>query len=146
MVKARKDTTRPWSKQTPESMLCSSPICQFTELLVSVANGTAGHYPPCIDEEGLQWLHKKGITHDRYRSNISASPIQQSKTLQPAAVCCICMECTATHSWSNCKHPSQDPEALVCKGCGELWMNKRKGGTECPLCRTNGKVKPHTQI
>ena len=61
---ARKDTSRPWSKQTPESILCSSPICQFTELLVSVANGTAGDYPPCIDEEGLQWLRKQGTACD----------------------------------------------------------------------------------
>ena len=67
---ARVDTTRPWSKQLPDSRLRCSAICQFPDLLVSVANGTSGNYPPCIDEEGLQWLHKKGITHDRYRSNI----------------------------------------------------------------------------
>ena len=135
---ARKDTTRPWSNQTPESMLCSSPICQFTELLVSVANGTAGDYPPCIDEEGLQWLRKKGIACDEYRSHIPASSRQQSKTPQPAAGFCICMENLATHSWSNCKHP----EAVVCKGCGETIVKRLRGLTECPVCRTKGNLRP----
>ena len=118
---ARKDTTRPWSKQTPESMLCSSPICQFTELLVSVANGTAGDYPPCIDEEVYSGFAKRvRIACDEYRSHIPASSRQQSKTPQPAAECCTCMENLATHSWSNCKHP----EALVCKACGEAMVKK----------------------
>ena len=105
---------------------------------MSVANGTAGDYLPCIDEEGLQWLRKKGITCDEYRSNISASSRQQSKTSQPAVECCICMENLATHSWSNCKHP----EALVCKACGEAMVKRIRGVTECPVCRTKGKVRP----
>ena len=136
---AKEDTTRPWSKQKPESRLCSSPICQFTDLLVSVANGTAGDYPPCIDEEVYSGFAKRvRIACDEYRSHIPASSRQQSKTPQPAAECCTCMENLATHSWSNCKHP----EALVCKACGETVMKRIRGVTECPVCRTKGKVRP----
>ena len=61
---AREDAARPWSDQKPESMLRASKICQFTELLVKVADGTPGKYPPCIDEDGLKWLCEKGFTRD----------------------------------------------------------------------------------
>ena len=79
----KKDATLPWSVLKPESVLHSSVLCQFTELLVKVADGTPGKYPPCIDEDGLKWLCEKGFTRDAdYKSSSSASSSLQGNTLQ----------------------------------------------------------------
>ena len=131
----KQDTTLAWSKMKPESRLESSVLCQFTDLLVKVADGIPGNYPPCIDEDGLKWLRGKGLTRDAdYKSSDSASSSRQDNTLQHVDECCICMEPKASHAWSNCNHP----EPVVCEDCGKQF----KKGTPCPVCRTKGKVVP----
>ena len=95
---ARVDTTRPWSEQKPESKMRTSKICKFTELLVKVAKGAPGNYPPCIDEDGLKWLRGKGLTRDAdYKSSSSASSSLQGNTLQHVAECCVCLELSLIH-------------------------------------------------